>query len=153
MTDEEPNQLEITDFFDVKVESLTTVKKKKPYLSLTPEERKKLLRQRLMKNAKRHFEEGIRHLLDSVDGNSVESSKFVSFFIRVLRGMEDKKVFYFKAMPNKRPRIFKRFQCCYGLKAWKKCPEYHCVIWPCDEETECPHHDLVTKKISWGKSS
>jgi len=153
MNDDEPNQLEITRFLDVNLESLTSEEQKKPYWSLTPEERKKLMNRRLRKNAKRHFEKGIRHLLESINGNSVDYHKFVLFFIRTLRKMEDKNVCYIKAMPDKRPRIFKRFYCCYDLEVWKKCPEYRCVIWPCNEETECPHHELVTRKIGWGKTS
>ena len=98
---------------------------------------KELAKRRIRVKAKWHLEEFFRLFLDSVDKNSIDGQIVFLYILRTLKKMENRDICYIKTMPNKRPRIFKKFYCYLGLEKWKKCPEYFC---PCDNADECPHN-------------
>jgi hypothetical protein len=112
-----------------------------------PEELKKQ-KQRQMVNANKHLKESLRLLLESLDQNSIEFQRVLAYIIRAMRRMEKKGIFHMKTMPNKENRIYKKVYCCNGLEAWKKCPEYYCRIWPCNEDSECPHDRIDNEGLS-----
>ena len=112
-----------------------------PKLS-NPKRRKKLSKCYRKAEAKHHLKTFIRLYLESIDGNSIDLSKIVAFANAVLlEEVESEHICYLKRMPNGKTRIFKKFYCCIGLKAWKDCPEYSCLAWPCDESWTCPYED------------
>lgn len=90
--------------------------------------------------AKRHLKTFIRLLLESLDKNSIELQRVFLCFIGALRELEKEGNCYLKSI-NGKTRIFKKFYCCIGLEAWKHCPEYRCLAWPCDESWTCPYED------------
>ena len=112
--------------------------------SLNPSVRRRRRKKHLIANAKHHLKECFRLLLESVDRNSIEWSRFRAFFNRVLnevlKELEAEGVCYVKELPSGKVRIFKRVYCCETVEDWKECPEYRCPIWPCEQGSECPYH-------------
>lgn len=115
--------------------------------SLSPSVRRRRRKKHLIANAKHHLKECFRLLLESVDKNSIEWSRFHAFFNKVLKELETEGVCYFKKLPNDKVRIFKKVYCCETVEDWKKCPEYRCPILPGDDGEECPYHSREHEPI------
>jgi len=118
--------------------------------------RKKLRRKYLRAKARSRLEEFFQLLFESLEKNSIDVQRVSAYMNDAMKKMEEKGIFYMKTMKDGRTRIFKKFYCCVGLNVWKKCPEHRCLIWPCDENSTCPHdpyhgeptHDIVDVEIT-----
>lgn len=103
--------------------------------------KRKVSKQFLRGQAKNHLKKFIQLYLDSFRKNSIELWRVYSFTHGIWDEMEAECICYLKRMPNGEIRIFKEPPCCCTFKKWKKCPEYRCLIWPCDEGSECPYNE------------
>jgi len=107
--------------------------------NIKPPIRKKLHRKYLRAKARSCLEEFFQLFLESLGKNSIEVQRVSAYMNDAMKKMEEKGIFYMKTMKNGRAKIFKKLYCCLGLNVWKKCPEYSCLIWPCDENSTCPY--------------
>jgi hypothetical protein len=90
--------------------------------------------------SKWHLEEAVKLYLNSLTKNSIELDLILAYFTRIIMKLENKDVCYFKRMNNGRLRVFKKVYCELNIEAWKKCPEFKCIIWK-DPEAECPYEN------------
>jgi hypothetical protein len=98
------------------------------------------LRRRLKLVVQWHLEEFVRlHLMLMQDPMTLGT--LLGYITDSLSKMEDKEICYLKRMPDGMTYVFKRAYCWEGVKNWKKCPEFRCLVqFPCCD-LPCPNGD------------
>jgi len=87
-----------------------------------------------------HLEEFVRLYL-KIMKNPITLGEFIAYVTDALSKMEDKEICYLKRMPDGKIYIFKRAFCWEGVRNWKKCPEFRCLVqFPCCD-LPCPNGD------------
>jgi hypothetical protein len=116
-------QMEITDFLqDVKL----------------PVQIKEELNNKLKSAVQWHLEKFVKLYLKLIK-DPPTLGVFFAYITDSLPKMEDKEVCYLKRMPDGKIYVFKRAYCWEGIEAWKKCPEFRCLVqFPCCD-LPCPY--------------